>query len=122
MKNILSLFLLFALSLLLITGCGALTGDEPPVADTTLTSVLVELHLANARAGLESAPALPPGTRDSILARHGLDEPTLETAMDYYTEHPQAYVDLYDVVLDCLSAARDQSTPWLDGPLEQGED
>lgn len=111
MRHLFSPSLPLALSLFLISGCGALTADEPPVADTTLTTVLVNLHLANARAELRSAPALPPGARDSILAQHGLDEPAFEAAMTYYAEHPEAYVDLYDVVLDCLSAGRMGGAP-----------
>lgn len=82
---------------LFLPACSVLTSDEPPVADSTLVDVLIELHLAEARAELGYGP--PPSVRDSIFAHYGLDEATFQEAITYYLDHPDAYAELYDAVL-----------------------
>ncbi len=87
-----------------LPACSSMATDEPPVADSTMVEVLIELHLAAAR--LDLRKDLPPAEREAILARHGLDTLRYGQVMAYYAEHPQAYVDLYSQVLDRLSAER----------------
>lgn len=95
---------LLVLTLLLSPlACSPFTAEEPPVADSTLVEVLIELHLAQARTEAEEAP-LPPAARDSIFARHEVDVDRFHAAMDYYARHPDAYLTLYDRVLNRLSA------------------
>lgn len=89
-----------------LSACSSLISDVPPVADSTMVNVLVELHLANARTELQSD--LVPALRDSILADNGLDTLRFRTALDYYVEHPEDYLKIYSSVLDQLSA--EQST------------
>lgn len=70
------------------------------MADSTLAVVLVDLHLAKARA--EHA-----GTRiarDSVLRRHGVRPPAFEAALDHYARHPNAYATIYERVIDSLRA------------------
>ena len=88
-------------SLSTVSGC-ADSRPSPPVADSTLVKVFVELHLASARAemGLEGQP----GVRDSVLQRYGISEERFEEVMAYYVENPDAYVTLYDEVLNRLEA------------------
>ena len=83
--------------LLLLPACSVLTSDEPPVADSTLVDVLIELHLAEARVQLGYGPPL--SVRDSIFARYGFDETTFQEALTYYLDHPDAYAELHDAML-----------------------
>ncbi len=101
-----SLFLLYALALALVAlpACSALPSEEPPVADSTLVDVLIELHLAKARA--ETQPGEAPDLREAVLTRYGLSEARFNAAMDYYAEHPEEYLDLYDTVLDRFGEER----------------
>ena len=87
--------------LLLLTGCSGFADERPPVADSTMVEVLAELHLAQSR--LEVVGDLPDATRDSIFGRYGLDEAEYEAAMAYYAEHPEAYREIYDHLLDRLN-------------------
>ncbi len=90
--------------LLTLSACSAITSEDPPIADSTMVEVLIELHLADARLDLQY-DALP-AVRDSILLKHGLDEPRFRAILDYYADHPEAYSALYTTVLDRISDER----------------
>ncbi|PSR00023.1 MAG: hypothetical protein BRD48_02360 [Bacteroidetes bacterium QS_9_68_14] len=99
---------------LFIGACGSPFAEAPPVADSTLVSALAELHLAEARlrSGAPEAPdtmrvALPPGVRDSILARHDMRYRSFRAALDYYVRHPEQYTKLYARVVDTLRAGQE---------------
>lgn len=92
---------------LLASSCSIPSSDTPPVPDTTMVHVLVDMHLAAARAGQQDG--LPPSTRDSLLARHGLSPEQYDAALDFYADHPKRYVAVYDSVVDRLSARRPAS-------------
>jgi len=95
---------LFAAVLLPLPACSSITSEEPPIADSTMVEVLIELHLADARLDLQLDRI--PAVRDSILFKHGLDEPRFLQILDYYAEHPEEYTALYTTVLDRLSDER----------------
>lgn len=93
---------------LLIGGSGLLSAGslfsagDPPIPDSTFSSVLVELHLLEGqyRRGVISHTR----TRDSVFARYGVERATFETTLDYYAAHPKAFADLYTSVVDTLRA------------------
>lgn len=116
------------LPLLALPACGK-SASGPPVADSTMVEVLVDLHLLDARRQLlaeDSAAALqadtlpaPPG-HEEVLRRHGVDSAALARTITYYGEHLEAYRRLYDRVIDRLQSrepkgaadsARSRSTP-----------
>lgn len=92
-------FLLLAAAAAL-AGCSAGNAPEREL----MVDVLVELHLSQARRGLDFVPL--PQARDSILARYGLDSAAYARLKDYYVAHPDALVDVYEEVLDRLSEER----------------
>lgn len=96
------------LSIFLLPACSVISDPDPPVADSTLVDVMIEFHLAGARADL--GYDLPPALRDSILTAYGLDSTVYASAAAFYAEHPQAYLTLYNQVLDRLSAERAAET------------
>ena len=81
--------------LILCAGC---SGREAPVdgvaVDSLHAEVLVDLHLADARAEVTGEP------RDSLrsvaLAIHQLDSLALKTILDRYAQHPEEAVALYE--------------------------
>ena len=91
-------------ALLTLSACSAITSEAPPIADSTMVEVLIELHLAEARLDLQYD--LVPAVRDSILFKHGLDEPRFLAILDYYADHPEEYSALYTTVLDRISDER----------------
>lgn len=97
---------LLGLALLaLLPACGgALEEPRPPLADSTLVTVLADLELLQARAelGLPVTPEL----RDSVLAAHGLDSTRYHEVMSWYAEHPEALAALYGAVVDRLNQDR----------------
>lgn len=90
------------LLLLSLSACTQLLTEPPPVADSTMVEVLVELHLAEAMLASGTTP-LPLSVRDSILQRHQLTESGYEEAVQYYTAHPEAYAALYEQVVNVLN-------------------
>ena len=93
----------FGLLLLSVAGCGG-SQPAPPVADSTMAALLTDLHARAASRELFAEQAAT-GT-DTLLAAHGLDQRRYRDAMRYYLEHPGAYAELYDMVIERLSAAR----------------
>lgn len=96
--------LLLALAIGLLPACSALNDDPPPLADSLMVDLMMDLHLAKARG--ELFQDVPPGTRDSVLARHNLDRARYEAIMDYYVDHPEAYLNLYNQLLDEINQER----------------
>lgn len=88
---------------LVLPACSSFSSDAPPVSDSTLVRVLVELQLVQAREEL-LPNSVPAGLRDSILTRYGLDETRFDEVRQYYIEHPDEYVEIYNRVLDQLSS------------------
>lgn len=91
--------------LLLTAGCSPGDPAAPPPADSTFVDVLVDLHLAHARAGYTGEPS--DSLRIAALERHGLDTLAFRRALAYYAAHPEAYLPLYDEALDRLLRAAD---------------
>ena len=98
--------LLPLLSLLLITlsSCSLTTPAQPPVPDSLMVEVLLDLHLAAARA--EIYTDVSSTLRDSILTEHGLDTTRFQDVMQYYFDQPEAYAPLLKQVLDRLNEQR----------------
>lgn len=96
--------LVLVLCFLLLIGCSRFSDDTPPVPDSTFTRVLMEMHLMEARSTLE--PPLPPGLRDSILARYDLQPEEYEATLEHYSRNPQAFETLYQKVIDSLRSTR----------------
>jgi uncharacterized protein DUF4296 len=84
-------------------GCAEPVERDPVLDDSTLVTVLADLHLADARARL---PDSEPGLRDSVLAFHGVDSVALRTTLEGLIENPDDLVALYSRVLDRLNAVR----------------
>jgi hypothetical protein len=83
-------------------GACSLTSDAPPVADSTFSRVLVDIHLLSARKH-QSAP-LPRGLNDSLLAHHGIEREEFNATLRYYAHHPDVLTSLYNGVIDTLKA------------------
>ena len=92
------------LALLTLSACSAFTSNEPPISDSTMVEVLIELHLVSARLQLQYDHQ--PAVRDSILFIYGLDAQRFQDIMAYYAEHPEAYSAIYTTMLDRISAER----------------
>lgn len=113
---ILVIVLLSLPSVGLIGGCsiGSSSGEISP--DSTLASVLADLHLAGAELQLEASrdslllESIAAGTeierRDSVLKNYGLTEASFNQALEPYIDDPSSYVVLYSLVLDRLNLQR----------------
>ncbi len=89
------------LLLLFLTGIGC-TDLGPPIPEDELVGVLVDLHLLESRR--EIVGDMPPYMRDSVLAAHRISEKKFAAAIRYYADRPDEYLELYNVVIDSLSA------------------
>jgi hypothetical protein len=96
--------LLASLLVVALPACSVLSSDTPPVPDSTLVPVLVDLHLAQERANLDVDT--PPALRDSVLAHYGIAPAQYRAVIAYYSERPEAYAALYRSVIDTLQARR----------------
>jgi len=95
--------------LLLAAACAPGEPAAPNLPDSAFVNALVDLHLADARAGHTGEPA--ESLRAAALARHGLDTLALRRALEYYAAHPEAYLPLYDEALDRLLRAEPPLDP-----------
>jgi hypothetical protein len=77
---------------------------EPPLADSTMVEVMIDLHLAVARA--EVTQQVPAGIRDSILTTHGADSAAYARTIWHYAQNPEKYEQIYGQVLDRLNSER----------------
>lgn len=88
----------------LLAGCGDNPEGDPPVPPDVFSDVVIELHLAGARAQRWNDAGV--GLRDSILAHYGLTREDYEAAVAYYSTHPSAYLERYNAALDSLNVER----------------
>ena len=93
-----------ALCLLML--CGGCSDEAPPsgeaVVDSLHADLLMDLHLADARAEITGEPA--DSLRSEALAAHGLDSLELSALLERYSERPETAVALYERVAEELSA------------------
>lgn len=92
-----------------LVGCGAPGGDAPAV-DSTLVDVLAELHLADARAALDTTAADRAGLADSLrqvaVEAHGVDPAAFDDRLDALAADPGLAQATYDAVNDRLARER----------------
>jgi len=93
-----------ALGVSLLSGCSGFSSDEKPLPDSTVTTVLAELHLAKARTMVEDS--VPAHLRDSVFARYGVDSTAFYATLDYYSRRPEAFEAVYASVIDTLQSVQ----------------
>ena len=107
----------------LLGGCGG-SEAEAPEADPALVSALAELHLADARAALDTVAtdraALAESLRAVALAAHGLDSAGLARQLDALAADPALAGVTYDALDTRLSLERQGVTPDDAGPGPRG--
>lgn len=85
---------------LFASGCGPDGGALSGRPDSLMVEVLVEVHLADARARVTGEPA--DSLRAEALGRYDLDTLAWRRMLAYYAAHPHEYLPLYDDALDRL--------------------
>jgi len=101
LKNV----ILPALCMLMV--CGSCSGNEAPsdiVVDSLHAEILIDLHLADARAEVTGEPC--DSLRSVALAIHQLDSLALKTILDRYAQHPEEAVALYEQAGEQLATER----------------
>lgn len=92
-----------------LAGCGGPGGDAPDV-DSTLVDALAELHLADARAAIDTTAADRAGLADSLrqvaLDAHGLDSASVAARLDALAADPDLTQATYDAVNERLAQER----------------
>ena len=76
----------------------------PGLSDSLMVEVLIDVHLAEARAAQTGEPR--DSLRAAALAAYDLDTLAFNRALDYYARHPDAYTPLYNQALDRLLSER----------------
>ena len=88
--------------------CGGCSGGEAPsddvVVDSLHAEVLIDLHLADARAEVTGEPR--DSLRNVALAIHQLDSLALTAILDRYARHPEEAVALYEQAGEQLATER----------------
>jgi hypothetical protein len=69
-----------------------------------MVQLFIEMHLTEARGEIFDDNLT--ATRDSIFRQYGVTPAAFESAMGYYAEHPDAYLEVYSKALDKLSDER----------------
>ncbi len=76
----------------------------PPLSDSIMVQIIVELHLAEAKVELLKEDQL--NFRDSILTHYKVSLEEFEANMAFYRENPDAYHKIYSTALDKMSDER----------------
>ena len=104
---------LFALAVaaLALAACGGEDApeDDAPDVDSTLVTLLVDLHLADAR-GLDDAAAAD-SLRQLVYRLHATDSTRLQERLDALASAPGAALDLAEAVETQLSTERHRAAP-----------
>lgn len=92
------------------SACSWISEKEPPLPDSTFHRMLVEIHLLTART--QQGPPPPRGVHDSLFARYDVSRDEFETTLQYYSDRPREFEELYGTVIDSLNALenRDRSS------------
>lgn len=104
---------------IMFSACSPFPGDEPPLPDSTVTRVLVDLHLTKARGN--RLTSLPPGIEDSVFAHHGVRREEVDATLRYYARHPEDLETLYNGVIDTLSALQSRLRSRRDSTTDRSE-
>jgi hypothetical protein len=72
------------------------------VPDSVLVEVLVDLQLARATVELGLAEA-DDGLVDSVLEARGVQRGDFEQTLDFYADHPEDYLKVYNRVIEVLA-------------------
>ncbi len=99
---------LWLLLLLLALGCGGKPTPEGVLSKAEMSSLLVELYMAESRITLsrisrDSAYQVLKPYEDSLLSRRGITDSTLRKSYAYYLERPKVMEQILDAVIDTLS-------------------
>ncbi|MBX2819466.1 MAG: DUF4296 domain-containing protein [Rhodothermaceae bacterium] len=101
--------LLFPLTLALIisAGCSPSPSDEETmglVPDSIMAEIFIEFHLMEARSDLFQEDVIL--FRDSVFRHYDVDTSAYEKTMQYYSDNPEVYMEVYSGALDRLSDER----------------
>jgi hypothetical protein len=92
-----------------VVGCATERTGAPALGDSLMVDVLVEIHLADARASHTGEPR--DSLRAAALAAFDTDTVAFHDALDYYAHHPDAYQPLYERALDRLLNEQRSAAP-----------
>ncbi len=86
---------------LVLAGCGGAPDGTGPDADSTLVDLLADLHLADARASLDSTARrdrFADSLRQSVLGAHGTDSAALAQRLERLADDPELVRATYDAL------------------------
>ena len=86
---------------LVLAGCGGAPSGAAPDADSTLVDLLADLHLADARAALDSTDRrdrLADSLRRSVYGAHGTDSVALAERLERMADDPELVRATYDAL------------------------
>lgn len=104
-RKILTVLTLTA-SCLVSPGCSPSPSEEASllVPDSVMAEIFIEFHLMEARSDLFPEDVIH--FRDSIFRQYNVDTLAYEQTMQYYSDHPDIYMEVYTNALDKLSDER----------------
>ncbi|QHL86203.1 DUF4296 domain-containing protein [Nibribacter ruber] len=113
MKNSLPFFLL---SLVLLGCAPEVKTPADLVSEDKMTSVLLDVHLAEARIGrtilqYDTSRMVFKHVQKEILKKHQLTDSSFRHSYDYYLDNPALLDRIYEKVLDSLSLMEAKLTP-----------
>ena len=107
---------LFLLSLGMLACEPKTTAPADLVSEDKMTSVLLDIHLAEARIGrtitqYDTSRMVFKNVQKEILKKHSLTDSAFRHSYDYYLENPALLDKIYEKVLDSLSLQEAKLTP-----------
>ena len=88
-------------------GCTPSPSEETDVGlvpDSIMAELFIEFHLMEARSDLFQEDVIL--FRDSVFRHYNVDTSAYEKTMQYYSDNPEVYMEVYSGALDRLSDER----------------
>jgi hypothetical protein len=107
---------LFLLSLVMLACAPKTEAPADLVSEDKMTSVLLDIHLAEARIGrtitqYDTSRMVFKNVQKDILKKYSLTDSSFRHSYDYYLENPALLDKIYEKILDSLSLQEAKLTP-----------
>lgn len=110
MKKLLALFY----ALIFFSSCNVNQSGEEVVDEEEMVNVLIDMHLVDAvmnyRSNQDSLQMEANSRYNYIFKKHNIDSTTFSNSLKYYTSKNEVMLEIYDQVLDSLTAMEKPNT------------
>lgn len=115
---------ILTVAVLLLTACKGVPGDV--IQPDEMSALLADMHIGDAVVELNRNHYPDDSTKmllkQSILARHGVDNARFDSSLVWYAHNPEKYLEVYDNAIELLQNRMDRNNAEIAGSLSVAGD